>query len=298
DGLFPRYESDIMTITLQHLQQAREHRYRRTPERAVSSPEQAREYVEDLGFCFFWPIKDIEMPSLFHAIAGRVRDVPNEHGDPDISRSWGWKDDALDKRWWYYGKLLRRRATLISLELLPYFYAASENFGDLTDYLDEYRDGLLSSEAKDIHEALLERGPLDTIRLRREASMSAESAKSRFNRGLVELQVGLKVIPVGVAETGAWHYSFIYELLPRYYPQVPLEARNYGRAQSQARLIQRYIDNAVAVERSMVQKIFYVLKWTPREIQSAVNHLIETDKVWEGEVNGGDYPLLVSTTVM
>jgi len=49
---------------------------------------------------------------------------------------------------------------------------------------------------------LLKHGPLDTVRLRREARMSAESAKSRFERGLVELQVGLKVLPVGVAEAG------------------------------------------------------------------------------------------------
>jgi hypothetical protein len=53
--------------------------------------------------------------------------------------------------------------------------------------------------AKAIYEAPLEHGPLDTVRLRREARMSAESAKSRFDRALVELQVGLKVLPIGVA---------------------------------------------------------------------------------------------------
>jgi hypothetical protein len=51
----------------------------------------------------------------------------------------------------------------------------------------------MAAEAKAIYEALLEHGPLDTIRLRREARMSAESAKSRFEQALVELEVGLKV---------------------------------------------------------------------------------------------------------
>jgi len=152
--------SPLLTLTNDQIIHQRDVRYRRTPERAVLSPAHARDFVNELGFCFFWPNKEIEMPSLFHAIAGRVRDVPNEHGDPDLSRCWGWKDNALGKRWWYYGKLLRRRATLISLDLLPVFYTASENFGDLTDYLDEYRDGLLTAEAKDIYEALLEHGPL------------------------------------------------------------------------------------------------------------------------------------------
>jgi hypothetical protein len=39
--------------------------------------------------------------------------------------------------------------------------------------------------------------------------MSADSAKSRFDRALVELQVGLKVIPIGVAQAGAWNYAFV-----------------------------------------------------------------------------------------
>jgi hypothetical protein len=37
----------------------------------------------------------------------------------------------------------------------------------------------LTAEAKAVYEAILENGPLDTVRLRREARMSAESAKSR-----------------------------------------------------------------------------------------------------------------------
>jgi hypothetical protein len=54
-----------------------------------------------------------------------------------------------------------------------------------------------------VYEAILENGPLDTVRLRQEARRSADSAKSRFDRALVELQVGLKVLPIGMAHTGA-----------------------------------------------------------------------------------------------
>jgi hypothetical protein len=79
----------------------------------------------------------------------------------------------------------------------------------------------MTAEAKAIYEAILENGPLDTVRLRREARMSAESAKSRFDRRLVELQVGLKVLPIGVARTGAWNYAFTYELFRRWVPEVP-----------------------------------------------------------------------------
>jgi hypothetical protein len=280
-------------VRLEEIERQREFNYRRTPERRVQTVEEARAFVEEIGFCHFWPIKDIEMPNLFHAIAGRVRDVPNEHGDPDISKCWGWKDSSLDKKWWYYGKLLRRRATLVSFKLLPYFYALSENFGDIRDYLAEYEDGKLTAEAKAIYEAILENGPLDTVRLRREARMSAESAKSRFDRALVELQVGLKVIPIGVAQAGAWNYAFVYEILQRHFPELPEQARSIERGEARQVLVQRYLDNVVAVDRKMVAKVFHILKWTPKELDRTLGTLLEEKVVRKVEVEKGGL-LLVS----
>jgi hypothetical protein len=272
----------------------REFNYRRTPERRLRTVEEARAFVEEVGFCHFWPIKDAEMPNLFHAIAGRVRPVPNEHDDPDISKCWGWKDSALDRRWWYYGKLLRRRATLVSLSMLPAFYACSENFGSLDDYLAEYEDGRMTAEAKAIYEAILENGPLDTVRLRREARMSAESAKSRFDRAMVELQVGLKVIPIGVAQAGAWNYAFIYEILQRHFFDLPEQARRIGRAEARRVLVQRYLDNVVAADRAMIAKVFHVLKWTPAELDRAIAALVEENTVREVEIEDSKELCLVS----
>jgi hypothetical protein len=276
----------------------REHNYRRTPERRLRTVEEARAFVDEVGFCHFWPIKGAELPNLFHAIAGRVRPVPMEHGDPDISKCWGWKDQSLGKRWWYYGKLLRRRATLVSLDVLPAFYACTENYGDLLDYLEEYRAGTMTAEAKWIYDALLEYGPLDTIRLRREARMSAESAKSRFDRALVELQVGLKVLPIGVAEVGAWNYAFTYELFQRWFPEVPEQARAIKRSEARRVLVQRYLDNVVAADRKMIAKVFHVLKWTSRELDRTIAALLEEGKIQEVQVKGMKQLQLVPTTFL
>lgn len=252
----------------------REERYCRTPERRVQTIDQARAFVQQVGFCFLWPIKGIEMPSLFHAIAGRVRSVPNKHNDPDLSRCWGWKDAALGQRWWHYGKLLRRKATLVSLDLLPAFYACSENYGGLDDYLEQYRAGTMTAEAKRIYETLLEQGPLDTVRLRREAHMVAEGAKSRFDRALVELQVGLKVLPIAVAEAGAWRYAFVYELLQRHYPELPERAREIQRSQARRMLVKRYLENVMVADRSMLERVFHVLHWSRRDWDSTLDALL------------------------
>jgi hypothetical protein len=268
----------------------REARYHRTPSLRLQTVEEARSFVEEVGFCHFWPIKGVEMPNLFHAIAGRVRPVPIKHDDPDLSKCWGWKDRSLGQRWWYYGKMLRRKATLISLQMLPYFYACSENFGDLDDYLEEYRAGTLTVEARQIYEALLEHGPLNTVRLRREARMSAESAKARFERALAELQVGLKVLPVGVAEAGAWRYAFVYDIVQRHFSDLPEKARQIKRSEARRALVLRYVDNVVAVDRGMIRRVFHVLNWTTRELDRTVAALMQEGVVREANVQGEDQP--------
>lgn len=283
------------TVTQQWIAEKRACNYRRTPDRRIQTLDAALAYVQEMGFCHLWPIKDIETPNLFHAIAGRERHVPNAHNDPDLGKCWGWKDRSLDQRWWYYGKLLRKRATLVSLDLLPAFYACSENYGDLNDYLEEYRAGLMSAEAKRIYEALLERGPLDTIQLRREAHMSAKSAKSRFGRAMVELQVGLKVLPVGVAHTGAWNYAFVYELFQRWLPEIPEQARAIKRSDARSTLVARYLDDVVAADRGMVQKVFHVLNWTRGELDRTLRALLEDGTVLEKEIEGMKGPKLIST---
>jgi hypothetical protein len=286
------------SISKEWIAEKRSHNYHRTPGRRIQTIEEARAFVEEVGFCHFWPIKGIETPNLFHAIAGRVRSVPNKHDDPDLSKCWGWKDHSLDKKWWYYGKLLRRRATLASLDLLPAFYACSENYGDLNDYLAEYEDGKMTAEAKAIYEAILEHGPLDTVRLRREARMSAESAKSRFDRALVELQVGLKVLPIGVARTGTWNYAFTYEIVQRHFPELPKQARGVKRNEARHTLFLRYLDNVVAADRAMVAKVFHVLRWTPTELDRTVAELLEEGTIQEARIKGTRKPHLVSNRAL
>ena len=286
------------TIDQEWIEQQRAFVYRRTPERCLETVEQARAFVDEIGFCHFWPIKDIELPNLFHAIAGRVREVPNQHDDADLSKCWGWKDGALAKRWWHYGKLLRRRATLVSLEFLPYFYSLSENFGELDDYLQEYADGLMTAEAKAVYEAILERGPLNTVQLRREAHLSANSAKSRFDRALIELQVGLKVLPIGVARAGAWNYAFNYEIVQRHFPDLPERARAITRSEARQVLVQRYLDNAVVADRKMIAKVFHVLHWTPGELARTITVLLEEASAREMDVEGLDNLLLVSSCAL
>jgi hypothetical protein len=258
-------------LTKAALVAAREIRYRRRMNLRITSPEQAVQFVNDVGFCFLFPIQNVEMPSLWDAIAGRVVRTSPTHSGYEIERTWGWKDEALDKRIWFYGKLLRAKATLVSLDFLPNFYALSENFGDYEhDYLEEYKTGQLTAEAKQVYEVLLKNGALDAVRLRREARMSSDASKGRFDKALTDLQTGLKVLPVGIAPVGAWRYAFIYEVLPRWYPEIPGRAQKISRAEARRRILDQYLRNVILCTVPLAARIF---GWSIKETQQAADNL-------------------------
>ena len=237
---------------------------------AIRTRAEAIAFVRKRGFVYFWPIQGVELPSLWVAVAGD-RPVPSEHDDAGHV-TWGWKDSLLGKRRWYYAKLLRKKATLVGLEAAPYFYALTENYGSLEeDYLIQYEAGRMTQEAKRIYEALLKEGPLDTVALRRAVWLSSDGGKSSFDRALLELQAEMKILPVGVAEAGAWHYAFIYDLVPRHLPDIPERARHITEPKARARLLELYFDSVGAVPLGEIRKLF---GWRKPDLDRALEGLL------------------------
>ena len=264
------YNNRMRTLDVEQLAAHRARTFNLPPHAPIASPAQALRYVNERGFIFFWPIKGIVYPSLWTAVAGD-RPVPNAHDDPGHV-TWRWKDEALGKRQWYYAKVLRGKATLISLEAAPYFYALSENYGSPEeDYLIAYQEGRMTQAARQVYEAILENGPLHTIDLRRLAHL-ANARDSEFNRALETLQKDFKILPVGVAEAGAWHYAFIYECVARYYPELPEQARGIPESQARERLLDWAFASLGASTQRDLNKLF---GWGPELTARVLARAIE-----------------------
>jgi hypothetical protein len=255
-------------VTAAQFQAYRSRTFRLAPRLRLRSVDQAVRFVDERGFVYFWPIKGVDLPSLWVAVAGD-RPVADEHDDAGHV-TWGWKDSLLGARRWYYAKLLRGKATMVSLAVMPYFYALSDNFGGADDYLLEYEAGRLSQESKLIFEMLKERGPLDTVALRRETRLTSREANSRFERALTELQAGLKILPIGVAKAGAWRYAFIYELADRHYPDLAEQARPITRRQAREHLADLYLQSVGAAREAQVASLF---RWKPADAAAACQAL-------------------------
>ncbi len=267
----------MTTLDLEQLTAYRAGTFSLLPSRRVSTPEQARAFVDERGFIYFWPISGVDFPSLWAAVAGD-RPVPNEHDDPGHV-TWRWKDNALGQRLWYYAKVLRRKATLISLEVAPYFYALSENYGSPEeDYLIAYQEGRLPQSARLVYEAILDNGPLNTIELRKAAGM-LNAKDSEFNKALELLQADFKILPVGVAEAGAWKYAFIYEIAARYYPELPEQARLIGEAEAREKLLELYFRSVGAAQLRDANKLF---QWGNILIERTARRLVGQGKLVGG----------------
>ncbi|MBK6646117.1 MAG: winged helix DNA-binding domain-containing protein [Anaerolineales bacterium] len=258
------------TINLKKLQALRTRTFNLPPQKRVSSPASALTFVNKRGFAYFWPIKGIDLPSLWTAVAGD-RPVADKHDDPGHI-TWGWKDNALDKKIWHYGKILRGKATMISLEIAPYFYALSENYGSPEeDYLIAYQEGRLPQSAKQVYEALLDKGAMNTLDLRKEAKLS-NAKDSEFNKALEYLQRDFKILPVGVAQAGAWKYSHIYAITTSHFPELSEQARKITESQARAKLLELYFDMVGAAQVRDVQKLF---GWGNEVVKKSVNKLME-----------------------
>ena len=283
----------MLFLASELLSSYRKNTFNLLPGRHLKNKNEAVDYVNQRGFVYFWSIKGILYPSLWTAVAGN-RPVADAHDDPGHV-TWGWKDSLLGNRVWYYAKVLRRKATMISLEVVPYFYALSENYGSPEeDYLTLYEQGRLTQEAKSIYEALLSEGVLDTVALRRVTHMTSEESSSRFERGLADLQSDFKILPVGVTDSGAWKYAFAYDITARYYPDLPDKAQRISENNAREKLTELYFLSVGAAQLRDLTRLF---GWKPVQAERAVQALEQAGIIRSGvEVEGekGDWIALAS----
>jgi hypothetical protein len=264
-------------LNLEKLRPFRLQTYRSEPSVRLRDKFQAIEFVNSRGFVFFWPIKGIVLPSIWVAAAGD-RPVPDEHDDPGHI-TWGWKDELLGTGVWYYGRGLARKNCMISLEVLPGFYALSPNFGEPeSDYLEDYQRGVLPQEAKNVFEALLKEGPLDSLSMRKAAHLTGTGTDSRFNKALEVLQTTFRVIPVGISKSGAWHYAFIYDLFHRHFSNQIEQSRTMTESNARQKLLLTYLQSVGACSMRDISRLF---RWDQTSSENTINKLAHANLITE-----------------
>ena len=264
------------SITQQEIEKYREVTYQYLPHLKLTSESEAIQFVNDRKFIFFWPISGIPFPSLWTATAGN-RPVPNNHDDPGHI-TWRWKDALLDKKVWYYAKILRNKSTIVSLELVDHFIAlsntASQGMGEF-EYL--FRIGKRSRLELEIFSQLTQFGPLDAISLKQRASRTLSFSPGEYDRAMLCLQRQFNILPTGISENGRWHFAYLYDTIDHYYPQKLNVADQITKDVAREKILTAVIQsNGV----STITEMKKLLDWELVDIQHTLDALQSNGKIF------------------
>jgi hypothetical protein len=205
------------------------------------------------------------------------------HRDPFLSFVWEMKDILPAERKVYYGKLLRNRPTMVSLEYFPYFYALSNRSGSDREYLKEFSTGNLSEAAKSIMDALADSSPQVTKGLKLASGLHSKADRRRFDLGIAELQ--RKMFVVKTAE----HYdpfTFEWDLVTRRFSRQTKAAGRIPDEVARERILSRYFRNQLV---GTVRSIQHLFGWTRQEIYRTLGQLMNEGVITPDVlVNGKD----------
>ena len=265
------------------LEARRARRFRHQPARRVRGAGAALAFVEDVGFCSTFFRFPEGVACLWEAVVGRAKPrwPRRSHHDDGVGLTWQLKDDLPAARRVYYGKLLRGRPMLVALDLFPAFYALVRGRQRVRDYLVEYEAGRLSLTAKRLMDALVREHPQYTRELRANTFLLEPSRTREFERAMAELQQGLWLVKS--EERYEPSFSYRWELVESWLPDLVAEGRRLSRAAALDRLVARYAAGAVFTTPARLGRVFGV---PAAEVAASVARLLQRGALGDVVVDG------------
>jgi hypothetical protein len=232
-----------MALDKELVEQFRDVRWRREPERRIETVADAEAFIESVGFAFTMTDARRPGPSLFVGVCGR-RDAympRNVQKDPESSATWLLKDELLRRGRVYYAKFFKSQATFVAPRLLPYLNA-------LFGIPRRAESNQLSADARSVLRVL-----------RREWEMASSDLKSAarlddrksLTKALDELQKTMKVIPSDVVYE-PW-FTYIWTLAEARFSSELKE--RVDRKKALREIARAFIDGAGLTWRGELAKV-------------------------------------------
>jgi hypothetical protein len=220
--------------------------------------------VDALGFCFaFTGETAYPVPAAFDHLDTRSESRKWEW-------MWGWKDELAEEKRLYYGKLLVRKPTFVSMKVLPTFYATFGRAGEPDDHLEDVRAGRLSEIARRIIDFLGTNGETQTKRMRSALGITSQDGKSDYAKAIEELQRLMYVARVRAVGEGREDYNYTYDLFVRRYPETVRAAERASSIDAMTALLDRLLALAGGVTERQVARLF---DWSDDRVKHLVARL-------------------------
>jgi DNA-binding Lrp family transcriptional regulator len=239
-----------------------QHRQKVTRAHRVRNAADLVKLVDALGFAFAFTLRagDAPIPACFDHLSTN-----------DTNRKWnwmwGWKDELPEEKKLYYGVLLARKPTFVSLKLLPTFYATFGRAGEADDHDADVRAGRLSDIARRIIEYLAQNGETQTKRMRAELGITSKEGRATYAKAIDDVQRLMYVARVRAVGEFREDYNYTYDLFVRRYPETVKAAERLTSADATATLLTRTLELAGSVTEKQLVRLF---DWDDAVAQRAI----------------------------
>ena len=239
--------------------------------RAVRTLEEAREFIESVGFCLMYPLKPpVLAPTFIGAWTGSAERLPTwQHAfaDPRAQEATDLMVRLLRERGAYEANPFdENNAFLVAASIFPYFYALvgernprqAPKPGPRSEY---------SQLARDAYDIIRRDGPISKQSLQEQLGGSISFAA--LDHALGELWSRLRITRVDykLSEGASWDVLF------RWSPDAVREGIGLSVAEALSALLSRYLDCVIAADQQEVETFFG--NFVPRSrVREAVNALL------------------------
>ncbi|MBX2992192.1 MAG: hypothetical protein KF749_13640 [Bacteroidetes bacterium] len=263
-----------LAYSLEDIERWREKTYRRAPKSQIMNQRQALAFIKRVGFCLATKTEGLELPNLWDAIT----DTPelrhngrNSHSKRNYYLSYAWEIQSIlpNHNSIFYGKIFKRRPSMVSRQYLPYFYALSGRSGERDEYKTEHASGKLSILAKRIMDILMKKkSPLTSKELRVMLTGMRGTSAEGLDRALDELQRKMFISRI-VGNSS--QFGAEWSPIVKSFPAEVRKSRRISAEEARSVLVEKYFQNQLI---SSVEAIHAVFGWPRQLIYHAIGQLV------------------------
>jgi hypothetical protein len=269
-------------MTEQELQQLRREKWR-LDGKAIRTIEEARAFVEGVGFCLMYPVRPaMPVPTFIGAFVGSDNRLPtwqHAYSDPRAAGATELMVRLLRERSAYEANFFEENNPfLVAASAFPYFYAL---VGERNPKLAPKQGprSPYSPLACDAFELIRRDGPISKQKL--QEALGGSVSLPALDKALGELLAKLRITRVDYkAPEGSY-----WDELNRWSPDAVREGVNLSVQQALSALLSKYLDCVVAAEQTELESFFD--KFVARSrVKDAVNALLAARELSFVHVSG------------
>jgi hypothetical protein len=268
-------------VTDQELQEARRAKWR-LDGRAVRTIDDAREFIESVGFCLMYPLRSaVLVPTFIGAAVGGDENLPTQQhafADPRAKDATDLMVRLLRQKFAFEANVFGDTNFLVAASAFPFFYGLVGDRNPRQAIKPGPREEY-SPLAAHAFQVIKEDGPISKDRLREK--LGGALSEAAIDRALNELWTKLRITRVDYnPEEGIY-----WDILFRWAPDPVREGMNISMVEALTALVSKYIECVVAAEQTEVEDFFSVLVSKSRA-REAINALLAARELQYTHVGG------------